>query len=51
MIDEATIKIALMDLAKGSQAGMVSDAELHEWSEKSKAITGYDILELMRRTA
>ncbi len=51
MIDEATIKIALMDLAKGSQAGLVSDAELREWSEKSKAITGYDILELMRRTA
>jgi citrate lyase subunit beta/citryl-CoA lyase len=51
MIDEATIKIALMDLAKGSQAGMVGDAELREWSEKSKAITGYDILELMRRTA
>jgi citrate lyase subunit beta/citryl-CoA lyase len=49
MIDEATIKIALMDLAKGTQAGMVSDAELKEWSAKSKAITGYDILELMRR--
>jgi citrate lyase subunit beta/citryl-CoA lyase len=49
MIDEATIKIALMDLAKGAQAGMVSDAELKEWSAKSKAITGYDILELMRR--
>jgi len=51
MIDEATIKIALMDLAKGSQEGAVSDAELHEWSEKSRAITGYDILELMRRVA
>jgi citrate lyase subunit beta/citryl-CoA lyase len=51
MIDEATIKIALMDLAKGSQAGTVSDVELREWSEKSKTITGYDILELMRRTA
>jgi len=51
MIDEATIKIALMDLAKGSQAGLVSDVELREWSEKSKAITGYDILKLMRRTA
>ncbi len=49
MIDEATIKIALMDLAKGTQAGMVTDAELKEWSAKSKAITGYDILELMRR--
>ncbi len=51
MIDEATIKIALMDLAKGAQAGLVSDAELREWSQKSKAITGYDILELMRRVA
>jgi citrate lyase subunit beta/citryl-CoA lyase len=51
MIDEATIKIALMDLAKGAQAGTVSEAELKDWSEKSKAITGYDILELMRRVA
>jgi citrate lyase subunit beta/citryl-CoA lyase len=51
MIDEATIKIALMDLAKGAQAEMVSSAELKEWSEKSRAITGYDILELMRRVA
>ena len=51
MIDEATIKIALMDLAKGAQAGLVSDAELKDWSQKSKAITGYDILELMRRVA
>jgi citrate lyase subunit beta/citryl-CoA lyase len=51
MIDEATIKIALMDLAKGAQAGMVSQVELKEWSEKSRAITGYDILELMRRIA
>ncbi|MGH8013390.1 MAG: HpcH/HpaI aldolase/citrate lyase family protein [Candidatus Binataceae bacterium] len=51
MIDEATIKIALMDLAKGAQAGMVESAELRDWSAKSKAITGYDILELMRRIA
>ncbi|HZO83350.1 MAG TPA: CoA ester lyase [Candidatus Binataceae bacterium] len=51
MIDEATIKIALMDLAKGAQAGMVSERELKDWSEKSRAITGYDILELMRRVA
>jgi citrate lyase subunit beta / citryl-CoA lyase len=51
MIDEATIKIALMDLAKGTQAGLVTDAELREWSAKSKDITGYDILELMRRVA
>jgi hypothetical protein len=40
-----------MDLAKGAQAGMVNAAELADWSAKSKAITGYDILELMRRTA
>jgi len=51
MIDEATIKIALMDLAKGAQAGMVYQEELKDWSGKSKAITGYDILELMRRVA
>jgi hypothetical protein len=40
-----------MDLAKGAQAGMVPQAELHEWAEKSTSITGYDILELMRRVA
>jgi hypothetical protein len=40
-----------MDLAKGSQAGLVPMPELHEWSEKSRAVTGYDILELMRRVA
>jgi citrate lyase beta subunit len=51
MIDEATIKIALMDLAKGAQADMVDQPELKEWSEKSRSITGYDILELMRRSA
>jgi citrate lyase subunit beta/citryl-CoA lyase len=49
MIDEATIKIGLMDLAKGAQAGMVSETELRDWSAKSREITGYDILELMRR--
>ena len=51
MIDEATIKIALMDLAKGSQAGMVPPSELREWAQRSMSITGYDILELMRRVA
>jgi len=30
---------------------MVSDAELRDWSAKSREITGYDILELMRRVA
>jgi hypothetical protein len=51
MIDEATIKIGLMDLAKGAQAGMVSETVLRDWSAKSREITGYDILELMRRVA
>jgi citrate lyase beta subunit len=51
MIDEATIKIALMDLAKGAQAGLVDQAELKDWSGKSRSITGYDILEFMRRVA
>ncbi|HKV55358.1 MAG TPA: CoA ester lyase [Candidatus Binataceae bacterium] len=51
MIDEATIKIGLMDLAKGAQAGMVTQADLREWAEKSRSITGYDILEFMRRVA
>ena len=51
MIDEATIKIALMDLAKGAQGGMVEQAELKDWSEKSRSVTGYDILEFMRRVA
>lgn len=49
MIDEATIKIALMDLAKGVQAGKVKAPYLAEQAAKSKAITGYDILEQMRR--
>ncbi len=49
MIDEATIKIALMDLAKAAQAGSVEPAYLAEQAAKSKAITGYDILEQMRR--
>ena len=51
MIDEATIKIALMDLAKAVQAGTVSAAYLAEQAAKSKAITGYDILEQMKRVA
>ncbi len=49
MIDEATIKIALMDLAKGVQMGLVSQEELADWSARSREITGYDILQLMRR--
>jgi citrate lyase subunit beta/citryl-CoA lyase len=49
MIDEATIKIALMDLAKAVQAGTVSASYLAEQATRSKAITGYDLLEQMRR--
>ena len=49
MIDEATIKIALMDLAKAVQAEKVKPAYLAEQAAKSKGITGYDILEQMRR--
>ena len=51
MIDEATIKIALMDLAKAAQAGTVTYEYLAGQAAKSKAITGYDILEVMRRVA
>ena len=51
MIDEATIKIALMDLAKAVQSGEVDAAYLAEQAGKSRGVTGYDILELMRRTA
>lgn len=49
MIDEATIKIALMDLAKAAQAGLVTYEYLAEQAGKSTAVTGYDILEVMRR--
>jgi len=49
MVDEATIKMALIDLAKGAQEGLIARAELADWAEKSRAITGYDIVELMRR--
>jgi citrate lyase subunit beta/citryl-CoA lyase len=51
MIDEATIKMALMDLAKGAQAELVDSRELAEWAAKSRDITGYDILQFMRRIA
>jgi citrate lyase beta subunit len=49
MIDEATIKIALMDLAKGLQNGDVDAEYLAEQAAKSRAVTGYDILDLVRR--
>jgi len=43
--------IALVDLAKAVQAGTASAAYLAEQAAKSKAITGHDILEQMRRVA
>jgi citrate lyase beta subunit len=51
MIDEATIKIALMDLAKAAQSGMVGYDYLADMAARSEAVTGYDILEVMRRVA
>jgi len=44
MIDEATIKIALMDLAKAVQAGQVEASYLAEYARKSAEVTGYDIV-------
>jgi citrate lyase subunit beta/citryl-CoA lyase len=49
--DEATIKGLLMQLAKGVQAGHVEPAFLEEMAEKSAEVTGYDILEMMKRVA
>jgi citrate lyase beta subunit len=47
--DEATIKNNLMDLAKGVQAGTVEADYLAHWAAKSKEVTGYDILQVMKR--
>ena len=49
--DEATIKACLVDLAKAVQAGKLDAAWLTEQAAKSKEVTGYDILEVMRRVA
>jgi citrate lyase subunit beta/citryl-CoA lyase len=49
--DEATTKAMLMDLAKAVQAGKLDPAWLSEMAEKSKAVSGYDILEVMGRVA
>lgn len=49
--DEATIKNNLVDLAKAVQAGKVDPEYLAEQARKSKEVTGYDILEVMRRVA
>ena len=44
MIDEATAKIALMRVSKAHLAGLVDKEYLDLMAEKSKSITGYDIL-------
>jgi malyl-CoA/(S)-citramalyl-CoA lyase len=49
--DEATIKACLMDLAKAVQAGKLDASWLTAQAAKSKEVTGYDILEVMRRVA
>ena len=49
--DEATVKGKLMDLAKAAQAGKVDWGFISEMAAKSKAVTGYDILEKMGRVA
>jgi citrate lyase beta subunit len=47
--DEATIKNNLMDLAKAVQAGKIEKNYLAHWAAKSKEVTGYDILQVMKR--
>jgi len=49
--DEATVKGKLMDLAKAAQAGKVDWGFISEMAAKSKAVSGYDILEKMGRVA
>jgi citrate lyase beta subunit len=49
--DEATIKGVLMLLAKGAQAGKVDNSFLQEMAKKSEEVSGYNILEMMRRIA
>lgn len=44
MVDEATAKIALMRISKASMAGLVEKDYLDKMAEKSRTITGYDIL-------
>lgn len=44
MVDEATAKIALMRISKALNAGMVDATYVETMAEKSRAITGYDIL-------
>jgi len=49
--DEATIKGLLMQLAKAVQAGALDAEWLAEQAAKSAAVTGYDILTTMKRSA
>lgn len=49
--DEATIKGLLMQLAKGVQAGAVEPAFLEDMARRSAEVSGYDILEMMKRVA
>ena len=49
--DEATTKAKLVDLAKAVQAGKLDPEWLDAQAAKSKEVTGYDILEVMRRVA
>ncbi len=49
--DEATIKGVLMELAKGVQAGKVDGEFLDTMAKKSEEVTGYNILEMMKRVA
>jgi citrate lyase beta subunit len=49
--DEATIKGVLMELAKGAQAGKIGNDFLQAMAKKSEEVSGYNILEMMRRIA
>jgi citrate lyase subunit beta/citryl-CoA lyase len=49
--DEATTKGMLMQLAKAAQGGKVSYDYLAELAEKSKEVSGYNILEVMGQVA
>ena len=49
--DEATIKGLLMQLAKGVQGGAVEPAFLEDMARKSEEVSGYDILDMMKRVA
>lgn len=50
-LDEAVIKGKLVHLAKGVQAGKVDAAYLAEVAAKSREVSGYDILQMMKRVA